>query len=160
MKSQKKKRGERMSWLVGLVPLATGFVMGRICPARERALASPPPAQPPSAVFGIVWPLLYLALGVAWVRARERTSADVWFVLIVGSLLLWQYLWGCRGDEKLALYSLIASIALVLATALWINQADRTASVLLAPLLAWLILASMLNYSIVDRSASARAADK
>jgi tryptophan-rich sensory protein len=137
-----------MELLIGATPLVTGLLMGSICPTRQRTV---PSAQPPSWVFGVVWPLLYIALGVAWVRARRVSNVDALFLLIVGSLLLWQYLFSCRGEQRLALYTLVGSIALVLATALYINRADPLSSALLAPLLAWLVFATMLNYSSVER---------
>lgn len=135
-----------MNWLIGATPLVTGLVMGRICPNRTIFVSK---AQPPPIVFAIVWPLLYIALGTAWVRARKLAKVDAAFILIVGTLLLWQYFYNCKGNPKLALYTLVTSTALVLGTALRINKADPVASTLLAPLTAWLIFATMLNYSTV-----------
>lgn len=136
-----------MDWLILATPLVSGLLMGRACPTRQLYV---PKAQPPPIVFAIVWPLLYIALGIAWVRSRKVKPVDAAFLLIVGSLLLWQYLFNCKGDQRWALYTLLGSMALVLATALYINRSDPVSSTLLAPLFAWLVFATMLNYSVVE----------
>lgn len=138
-----------MNLLIGATPLISGYAMGQICPMTSRA-GENIPARPPAWTFGIVWPLLYIAMGIAWVRTRQSANSDVLFILLTGCLLLWQYFYSCQGKTKAALYTLVAAVAAALGTALWINSKDRVSSLLLVPLIVWLIFATMLNYTIVN----------
>jgi len=142
-----------MNWLIGAIPLVTGYAAGALCPVGESAAAAIP-ARPPGWVFSVVWPLLYIAMGVAWVRSRGTDPIiDVLFGLLTLLLVLWQYLYGCQGKQRQALYVLVAGIAAALATLVYAAQRERSAAYLLAPLVAWLVFATMLNYTQVNQAA-------
>ena len=144
-----------MDWLIGLTPLVTGYAAGALCPVGASAGASNP-ARPPSAAFGIIWPMLYLSLGYAWVSARNasrsaRNRNDLAFGVLVALLVLWQVLWGCQSDKRAALYALVSAIAAALAALAFSQKYAPNNAFLLAPLVAWLIFATMLNYTAVQR---------
>lgn len=142
-----------MDWLIGLSPLITGYAAGALCPVGPETEASNP-ARPPSAAFGIVWPILYLSLGYAWVSARDasrsaRNRNDLAFGVLVALLVLWQILWGCQNDKRAALYALVAAIAAALAALTFSQRYAPNNAFLLAPLVVWLMFATMLNYTAV-----------
>lgn len=94
------------------------------------------PFRPPPAVFRVVWPILFLLLGVAWATAPRRVPAMAAYASLV--LLLGAWPLAYRKDRRAALYVLVASIAAALA-ALALHPTP-----LLAPLLAWLLFAQTL----------------
>ena len=142
-------------YAIGAIPLVSGLVMGAICSTGPEAGADIP-ARPPSKAFGIVWPILYIGMGVSWVRSRSKdrtATTDILFGTLTGLLLLWQVLYGCGGRQKDALYVLAAGIAASLAATVYTSRLEASTSWLMSPLVAWLIFATMLNFEQVNRSA-------
>jgi len=102
-------------------------------------------ARPPRWSFSVVWVCLYLLLGIAW--SRELNSpwpVHVCIVALLALFMLWQVLFSKTVRKpKEATYVLVAAIAIVL----MVRDVGKDAftSLLLAPLVAWLIFASILS---------------
>lgn len=85
--------------------------------------------QPPDVVFGVIWPLNFLALGIAaWVvgRGGDDTVAGLFLAVLAASsalALLWAYLF--YGPHRLRAAALALSLAAILTCAL--------------PVLAWMV---------------------
>lgn len=143
-------------WL--LLALAAGGVgsvlQGSDVGGRYLALDRPVWA-PPSWAFGVVWPVLYVLIGVAawrvWRTAGGLRAGAVpltlWGVqLALNSLWPWVFF----GLE--AFWPAVAVIALldvaVVATIVASRRVDRTAGWLLTPYLAWIVYATALNVAI------------
>lgn len=116
------------------------------------------PFQPPSAVFGPVWTVLYGLIALSgwrvWNRpagpARSR-ALELW-ALQLGFNAAWSWLFFGQRRKRAALAdigALGASIAAYLAAA---RKVDRTAATLVAPYLGWVCFASLLNAEIVRRN--------
>lgn len=100
------------------------------------------PLQPPNWVFGLVWPILYVTTGVAWVLMQHTLLADVMLGSVTGLCCLWLpvYLslqWYILGTVILMFATGIAAAATVVSPGI--------SSFLLAPLVAWLTFATYLN---------------
>lgn len=110
------------------------------------------PARPPGYVFGIVWFLLYILIGIAWVETRKinQCEADSLFIVLVFLLFIWPLEYG--RNPKTALYILLITIlvAIIIVNFSW--NISRIAGYLISPLLAWLIFALLLNYTDVNNS--------
>jgi tryptophan-rich sensory protein len=109
------------------------------------------PSRPPGWVFGVVWPILYILMGLAWVQLRKQkdeTTVDILFSLLIIALNSWIIVYSCAKQKKNALYILILSVAIVLAT--WGYSVGTTEMFYLTPLVAWLIFATMLNFTEVN----------
>jgi tryptophan-rich sensory protein len=112
-----------------------------------------PPFQPPPWLFGPVWTVLYLTIGVAlwWYHRSGRTSRRLWTVIAVHLVLnfLWTPLFFGLHSPGLALLDM----GLLLVTYAWIVAGMRPvsprAAYLLVPYGLWLGFASVLNASIV-----------
>jgi benzodiazapine receptor len=110
---------------------------------------------PPSWVFGPVWTILYILMGISlflvlregWERRDVRIGTAVFGIQLVLNIL-WSYLFfGLRSP----LYGLIGIVALwiaILATIVWFFRISRPAAILLVPYIAWVSIATALNYSI------------
>jgi tryptophan-rich sensory protein len=110
---------------------------------------------PPSWVFGPVWTILYILMGISlflvlrkgWERRDVQIGTAVFGIQLVLNIL-WSYLFfGLRSP----LYGLIGIVALwiaILATIVWFFRISRPAAILLVPYIAWVSIATALNYSI------------
>ncbi len=115
-----------------------------------QALAKPS-WTPPDWLFGPVWAVLYIMIAIAgWLAWRSRSRAlllPIW----AGGLLLnasWSWLFFGRHAIDVALVDITliwASIVLFIVLA-W--SGDKRASLLFMPYLAWVTLATALNFTI------------
>jgi translocator protein len=146
-----------------VIPLAVGF-LGSLLTQDEvdgwYDQANRAPWTPPDAVFGPVWTVLYISMGVAaWLvwRKRHTFNAKPALTLFVGQLVLnsiWSPLF-FGGYPLLGTVALWAAMVLIIAlivaiaiTALRFWPISRVAGVLLLPYLAWTLYASTLNLYI------------
>lgn len=139
-----------LDYALFFAPIVSGYLMGFVCPMHKGA-GGKIPARPPAWVFGVVWPILYLFLGYAWVLLRKHTLANVLFVLILLGLNKWLLVYGCWRKPKWALWTLVAMNGLAILTLVYAMSKNTTAGILLAPFVAWLLFATMLNYTIVNK---------
>jgi tryptophan-rich sensory protein len=109
---------------------------------------------PPSAVFGPVWTVLYLLMGVsAWLiwRAAEGNARRSALLIFVTQLVLngtWSYLFfGLRSPGWGALEIVLLWCSIV-ATLLAFARISRLAAGLLLPYLLWVSYAAALNFAI------------
>lgn len=145
------------------VPVGMGFVGSALTSEQVDgwyAQAEVAPWNPPSWVFGPVWTLLYLMMGLAaWLVWRERAAVGrsralvlfgvqlvlngLWTPIFFGAYPLWgtAALW-------LAFAVILAMIAAVVLTALAFRRVRGLAAALLLPYLAWILYASTLNLYI------------
>lgn len=113
-----------------------------------------PSYMPPGITFAVVWPILYVLLGLAIAMilhargARGRISAVAIFAAQMVLNLLWSPIFFALHLPGLALGVIAAMLVLsVLATALfW--RIRPVAALLMVPYLAWLCFAATLNYQI------------
>ncbi len=117
-----------------------------------------PALNPPSWVFGPVWTLLYLLMGISvflvWENKSEITAMDrkrgliLFFVQLVLNMLWSIFFFGLH-NPTLALYDIVALWIAILATMVSFYKISRTAMYLLLPYILWVSFAVYLNYSIV-----------
>jgi len=129
--------------------MVAGYLTSYFCPIGNKAGITVN-ARPPSCVFMIVWPLLYILLGLSWVNANNdddnnKLIVNVLYGLLTLSLCMWTYFYGCEGSRTSALYTLPVSILLILIILMY------SPTYLLLPLLVWLFFAMMMNFEEVNR---------
>ena len=114
--------------------------------------------SPPSWVFGVVWPVLYLMMGIAlflvWKNPKCYPFCPplVYFLLQLALNLTWTTLFF---KYRLIGWSLASLFLIIVLTAITIAKfypISRLAAGLLVPYLLWLIFASYLNSYIVYNS--------
>jgi translocator protein len=127
--------------------------------AREFYAALDRPAwAPPPGVFGPVWTLLYVCMAVAaWLVWRERGFARArgalgLFLLQLVANALWSWLFFAWHRGGWAFTDIIVLLLLVVATLLAFARIRRAAAWLLAPYLAWVAFAAVLNWSVWQRN--------
>ena len=109
---------------------------------------------PPNVVFGPVWTLLYTLMSVAaWLVWRERGFARArgalgLFLLQLAANAVWSWLFFAWHLGGAAFADILAMLALIVATLVAFGRIRRAAAWLLAPYLAWVSFAALLNYSV------------
>lgn len=109
------------------------------------------PLEPPPAVFGIAWGILYLLLTISCVLVLKRTMGKKsgMFVLNGIFLILWCLVFFTLKLPTLALVILIASFLFAIFLAFSAYDEHHAAGILLIPFVLWLGFATYLNYYIV-----------
>lgn len=106
--------------------------------------------NPPSWIFGPVWTILYLLMGVslylAW-GTKKISLKWFWIQLVLNSL--WSILFFGLKNPTLALFEVIFLWVAIFMTIKSFWKHNRTASWLLLPYLFWVTFASVLNLAIV-----------
>lgn len=114
-----------------------------------------PSFTPPSWIFGVVWPILYLLMGIGayriWMRGRGKTDSSRALTLYVIQLIL-NFLWTIIFFRwrliGLAFFELMLLLIFILLTTFEFNRLDKTASFLMIPYIIWVSLAGVLNFTL------------
>ena len=104
--------------------------------------------QPPSYVFKIVWPILYLLLGFSWNNARSNVELEILHGLCTLLLAMWIVIFSCMNNKKMGIYIIALSLATLVCCISMHNH--KLSKIALIPLLAWLFVAFQLNWNIIE----------
>ncbi|RZZ84899.1 TspO/MBR family protein [Pseudoxanthomonas winnipegensis] len=118
------------------------------------ATLAQPSWAPPAAVFGPVWSVLYVLMGIAawlvWRRggwAAQRRALTV-FVAQLALNALWSWLFFGWHLGAAAMLDIVVLWVLIVVTVVMFWRARPLAGLLLLPYLAWVTFASALNYAV------------
>ena len=103
--------------------------------------------NPPSYVFGIVWPILYLIMAFVSFRVADKIALIFIIQLIFNAA--WSWLFFYFHIPVVALIDIAILIYLNQRILLIINKESRTLFYLYLPYLIWLSFAAFLNASII-----------
>ncbi|MEP0133739.1 MAG: TspO/MBR family protein [Eudoraea sp.] len=114
-----------------------------------------PSFNPPNWIFGPVWVLLYILMGIAAGIVWAKGFYHIWVKTALynfGFQLLFNALWSVVffgfKNPFWALLVILVLLALILQTIKWFNVVSRTAAYLLIPYFLWVCFATILNYKI------------
>ncbi len=138
-----------------LLSLGTGWLTGtQFAPGEWYAAMTKPAWNPPAWVFAPVWSSLYVLMGVAaWLVWRQPVSGyrDIglrwWFVQLVLNAG-WSALFFGLHRTGWALAEMSLLWLAILITLLYFWRAQRIASYLMMPYLAWVSFAWVLNFTL------------
>jgi translocator protein len=142
-----------LGWLLVAFAAAALGAIASIDAASFYSQLNKPSWAPPAALFGPVWSVLYLLMGIsAWLvwRAPDpaRKSALVLFCVQLAANALWSWLFFAWHRGALASAEVLVLLALIAGTALAAWRSSRLAAVLLLPYLTWVAFASMLTWAV------------
>ncbi|MCF1474277.1 MULTISPECIES: TspO/MBR family protein [Rhizobium/Agrobacterium group] len=111
--------------------------------------------NPPGWIFGPVWTVLYVLIGLAgariWQRTRQSRGASRAMALWFGQMLL-NFLWSPAffgaHSTGLALIVILPMLALILAFVWQVRRLDRVAMLCFIPYAAWVAFATVLNAAL------------
>jgi translocator protein len=139
-------------WLA--LSFAAGWIGSRYMPGTWYESLAKPSWNPPNAVFGPVWSVLYVLMGVsAWLVWRRAgfSGAGAGLALFFVQLILnslWSYLFFGLHRPAVAFFDIVVLWMVILAVVILFWQAQRVAGALLLPYLAWVGFASYLNFML------------
>ncbi len=112
-----------------------------------------PSWNPPNWIFGPVWTVLYILMGIAAALVWHSRSPDKKTALIIFTVqfilnLLWSYIFFGMHNLPLALIEIILLAVFIAVTLHWFLKVNRTAALLLLPYLMWVSFASTLTFTI------------
>lgn len=147
-----------VAWLaITFVAAVAGSIASMDAPAFYAQLDKPAWA-PPASVFGPVWSVLYLLMGVAaWLVWRERRRHEVdmplaLYLVQLGANALWSWLFFAWHRGALAFGEVLLLLVLIAATTAAFWRVRPLAGVLLLPYLAWVGFASALTWALWQRN--------
>lgn len=139
-----------------LFPLFVGFI-SNVLTSNSRDFyktLKKPILSPPGFLFGIVWTILFILMGISYYIIKRKTEGydisniSFWYYL----QLIINFFWSIFFFRKQALtFSFIWIIFLLIAvviTAYKFKKIDKTSFYLLLPYIIWIIFAGYLNLSI------------
>lgn len=139
---------------VAFLGLLSGLMSGSGAANPWYAILAKPSFNPPGWVFGVVWPLLYLLIGLAFAvvlnarRAPGRGLAITLFLVQFACNLVWSPLFFGAHEVTLAAYLAIVMFALAALTSVYFARIRPVAALLMLPYVAWLAFASVLSYQV------------
>lgn len=154
-------RAAFLRWALFLVPgiVLLGFLSSAVGgggpgdPWFDRLIK--PGIYPPPATFGIVWTVLYVMMGLALTTvvtargARRRGFAIAAFVIQLVLNLAWTPLFFGGHQISAALLLMVVLDAAVMITIVVFYRVRPRAAFLLAPYLAWILFATLLNWQFL-----------
>jgi translocator protein len=158
--SKAQLRASFLRWALFLVPLVLllGFTAGQLGSPDTPWFAGlvKPAIFPPPVVFGVVWSILFVLIGLAlafvasaWGAAGRGLALGVFAVqfLITQS---WTAVFFGMQDMTNALYVIGVAAVLLIAAIVLFWRVRRVAAVLLLPYFGWVCFAGVLNYAFIE----------
>ncbi len=115
-----------------------------------------PALNPPAWIFGPVWIILYLLMGIAlwlvWekknVKPKARRLGIIAFIIQLMLNTKWSIIFFGSQNISLALIDIVFLWIFILLTIFFFSKISKAAAWLLVPYIAWVSFAIYLNYSI------------
>lgn len=117
------------------------------------ATLNKPSFSPPNWVFGPVWTVLYILMGISlylvWIsKSKAKQHALNLFFVQLGLNALWSIVFFGLHSPFLALLTIIVLWAMIILTMRAFLKINKISGWLLVPYLVWVSFATYLNYSI------------
>lgn len=142
-----------MNWVAFLLPIVTGYITS-LSTGMDNSAGQVVASRPPSWVFATVWPILYILIGLSWALMRKDakvlTLIDLLFLVNVLLLITWIVVYSAANDKKNAVYVLLVTVMVALATFVYSMRENVYSGFMLAPYIGWVIFALMLNFAEVN----------
>ncbi len=151
-----KQNGKVYAFWIGLCEMA-GVLSGLLsmnAMQSYNAAAQQPSFSPPAWVFPVVWTILFAWMGISAARVSLTSSNNLgnWglnlFVAQLAVNFFWPLFFFNLQAFGFSLFWLILLWTLVLLTILQFRRVDEASAWLLAPYLAWLTYAAVLNAAV------------
>ena len=133
-----------------LIPVILGGIVGLIImPFMDYNTLQKPPLSPPGFLFGIVWTILYILMGVSYglLDTRELTDEKVkriYYVQLAVNLI-WPILFFVFKARLLSSIWIILLLILIITMIITFYKKHRLTAYLQIPYLIWTVFATYLN---------------
>ncbi|MGM0239969.1 TspO/MBR family protein [Enterococcus sp. AZ103] len=110
------------------------------------------PLAPPGSLFGIVWPILYLMMGVSLffiitgnIRQTHKRNAYLLYAIQLLLNFTWSLIFFGGNQMGLAIINILALDIVVAYQIFYYHKLSKPAAYLLIPYLVWILFATYLN---------------
>jgi translocator protein len=123
-------------------PMVAGFVVSKFCKMEKSGVDVK--FRPPPFVFGIVWPILYILLGLSWIKSNpdKNRNIEIMFFTLSSLLAYWIVVYACQKNKKNAVFVMLA---IILNISLLMVQISKQSQIYLVPLAVWIFFAMLLS---------------
>ena len=130
-------------------PMIAGFVVSKFCKMERSGVNVK--FRPPPFVFGIVWPILYILLGLSWINSNpdKNMNIEAMFFILSSLLAYWIVVYACQKNKKNAVFVMLA---IILNIALLMVQIPKKSQLYLVPLGVWIFFAMLLSTTELQNS--------
>jgi tryptophan-rich sensory protein len=143
-----------------ILPLVVGAVAGMFTASEINGwfqTINKPTWQPPNWVFGPVWTVLYVMMGVAFFliwnkeapKTTKRLAMTLWIIQLVFNFL-WSFIFFKKHQLDWALGEILVLWFFILLTILFFARISKLAAWLMVPYISWVTFASLLTFFIYD----------
>ena len=135
--------------LIGTIPSIFVFKSMNVYNSLNR-----PPLSPPSIVFPIAWTILYILMGISIYiimqskRKLKKNARLIYYIQLITNALWTPIFFGFK-EYFLAFLWILMLIVFVITMILTFYKISKKAAYLQIPYLIWLLIADLLNISIV-----------
>ena len=136
-----------------ILPALTGYLFSMKCKV-DKSSGETVKFRPPPAVFGIVWAILYVLIGLSWwIAVKDSTGIYTGltvflYLLLFVSLNSWIWIYSCKKQKINAIYSLVICIVVTL---MCYTVGNTISKLLITPLIGWLLLATLINVDEINK---------
>jgi translocator protein len=130
-------------------PMIAGFVVSKFCKMGKSGITVK--FRPPGYVFGIVWPILYILLGLSWINSNPSLNKTIELLYFVLSSLLayWIVVYACQKNKRNAVFIMLA---IILNIGILMVQIPKKSQLYLVPLGIWLLFALLISTTEIQNS--------
>lgn len=136
-----------------LIPLVLGGIVGIIISkSMDYDTLIKPPLSPPGFVFGIVWSILYILMGISYgildtkKLVDEKVNKIYYLQLIVN--LIWPIIFFVFKQRLLAFIWIILLVVLIIYMIITFYKKNKISAYLQIPYLLWTLFATYLNLGV------------
>lgn len=136
-----------------LIPIVAGGIIGfAISGFIDYNTLNKPPLWPPGFIFGIIWSILYILMGISYGILDTRNLADekvntaYYLQLIVN--IIWPVLFFVLKARLLSSIWIVLLLVLIIYMIVTFNKKNKLAAYLQIPYLMWTAFATYLNIGV------------
>lgn len=136
-----------------LIPVIVGGSVGLIInPFIDYGSLNKPPLAPPGILFSIIWPILYVLMGISYGILKSKklvdTKVSIVYYVQLGINALWSIFFFLLKWRLFSFIWILVLDVIVIYMIVLFYQKNKVAGILQVPYLLWILFASYLNIAI------------
>ena len=136
-----------------LIPVIVGGIIGPIInPFINYGSLNKPPLAPPGILFSIIWPILYVLMGISYGILKSKKLVDskisIVYYVQLGINALWSIFFFLLKWKLFSFIWILVLDVIVIYMIVLFYQKNKVAGILQVPYLLWILFASYLNIAI------------
>ena len=135
------------------IPVIVGGIIGLIInPFTNYGSLNKPPLAPPGILFSIIWPILYVLMGISYGILKSKKLVDskisIVYYVQLGINALWSIFFFLLKWKLFSFIWILVLDVIVIYMIVLFYQKNKVAGILQVPYLLWILFASYLNIAI------------